>query len=291
VSDLLDPAFLRELEALRRRLEIRARTGAAGERASNRRGSSAEFADHRPYSPGDDPRRIDWSVYARTGEAFLKLYRAEEDVVARLIVDGSASMRFGTPTKLDVARRLAAAVGYMALARLDRTQLVEGRAGTPRMHPPLRGKSSLPSLLAELGAVEADGKVDLAQTIDTVVQRSSRPGMLVVASDFFDDGRVLSSLARARAAGHDVALLHVVAAEEEAPTFEGDLALVDAETGDVVEVTADAAAIEAYVRRYLGLCEELAAHARKHGATYVRVRTDDALEGAVRRLVSRSVDA
>ena len=290
MSDLLDPSFLRELEALRRRLEIRARSGAAGERASSRRGSSAEFADHRPYSAGDDPRRIDWAVYARTGEPFLKLYRAEEDAIARLLVDASASMRFGVPQKLDVARRLAAAVGYMALARLERAQLIEGRDGAVRAHPTVRGRSSLPALLASLGAVEARGKGDLAQAVDAVIRRSARPGLLVVLSDFLDGGAVLSSLGRARAAGHDVALVHVVAPEEESPALEGDLALVDAETGDEIDFTADAAALDAYVRRYLGLCEELAAHAKKHGARYVRVRTNDALEGAVRRLVSRGVD-
>jgi len=291
MSDLLGPAFLRELEALRRRLDVRARSGAAGERASSRRGSSAEFADHRAYSPGDDPRRIDWAVYARTGEPFLKLYRAEEDAVVRLLVDSSASMRFGDPQKLDVARRIAAAVGYLALARLERAQVIIGMEGRTRAHPSLRGRSALPTLLATLGAADAAGKGDLAQAIDDVLRRSARPGLLVILSDFFDGGAVLSALSRARAAGHDVALVHVVAVEEESPTLEGDLALVDAETGAEVEVTADANALDAYVRRYLGLCEELAAHAKKHGATYVRVRNDDALEAAVRRLVARGVDA
>ena len=291
MSDLLGPAFLRELEALRRRLDVRARSGAAGERASSRRGSSAEFADHRAYSPGDDPRRIDWAVYARTGEPFLKLYRAEEDAIVRLLVDGSASMRFGDPQKIDVARRVAAAVGYLALARLERAQVIAFAEGRTRAHPSLRGRSALPALLATLGAAEAGGKGDLAQAIDDVLRRSARPGLLVILSDFFDGGAVLSALSRARAAGHDVALVHVVAVEEESPTLEGDLALVDAETGAEVEVTVDANALEAYVRRYLGLCEELAAHAKKHGATYVRVRNDDALEAAVRRLVARGVDA
>ncbi|HQB43450.1 MAG TPA: DUF58 domain-containing protein, partial [Polyangiaceae bacterium] len=75
MSALLDAAFLKELEALRRRLEIKARSGSAGDQLAKRRGGSAEFQDHRPYAPGDDLRRIDWAAYARTGEPVLKLFR------------------------------------------------------------------------------------------------------------------------------------------------------------------------------------------------------------------------
>ena len=73
-SGLLDPAFVRELEALRRRLEIRARSGGGGEHLARRKGSSAEFQEHRAYAPGDDMRRIDWAAYARTGEPVLKIF-------------------------------------------------------------------------------------------------------------------------------------------------------------------------------------------------------------------------
>src|SRR3954466_835700 len=96
---LLDPTFVRELEALRRRLTLSVRSGSAGERASRRRGGSAEFQDHRPYAPGDDLRRVDWAAFARTGEPVLKLFRAEEDSVLRLLLDASASLGFGSPQK------------------------------------------------------------------------------------------------------------------------------------------------------------------------------------------------
>jgi uncharacterized protein (DUF58 family) len=286
---LLDPSFLRELEALRRRLEIRARSGAAGERTSSRRGSSAEFQDHRPYAPGDDLRRIDWAAYARTGEPVLKLFRAEEDLVARLLVDASASMAMGTPPKIEIARRISAALGYLALSGSERAQLFAARERV-RMETPVRGRGGVAPLLRSLGVTEAEGKGDLSGAIDTVIRRSPRPGMLAVVSDFFDGGPVLTALSRARAAGHDVVLCQVVAKEEEEPDLEGDLALVDAETGETVEVTADAAALEAYAMRFAGLCEELRGFARKHGATYVRVRTVDSLVDAVRRVVERSVD-
>jgi uncharacterized protein (DUF58 family) len=289
-EELLDPAFLRELEALRRRMEIRARSGAAGERLASRKGSSVEFQEHRPYAPGDDPRRIDWMAYARSGEPMIKLFRAEEDVVARLLVDRSASMGFGEPSKLQVARRLAAAIGYLSLARLERAQLIDAGPERTLLRPPVRGRASLPELLRPLVALEAEGAVDLARAIDSAVRQSVRPGLLVVLSDFFDAGPVLGALGRARAAGHDLAMVQVVLPEEESPSLEGDLLLEDAETGETIELTADADALEAYARRFAGLCEELRVFARRQGATYVRTVVGETLEEPIRRLVSRASD-
>jgi uncharacterized protein (DUF58 family) len=287
---LLGPDFVRELEVLRRRLDVRARSGAGGEHLAKRRGGSSEFQEHRPYTPGDDLRRVDWSAYACTGEPVLKVFRAEEDVVARLVCDASASLGHGDPPKLDTARRICAAVGYMALARSERAQLLVAGAGLAREHAPVRGRGGVPSLLRALTGVEARGGTDLARAVDAVVQRSARPGLLLAVSDFFDPGPVTAALARAAHAGHDVALAQVVAPDEIEPDLSGDWALEDAETGAVVEVTMDAAALAAYGRRFAGLCEDLRAFARRHRAAYVRVRTDEPLEGAVRRLVARSVD-
>ncbi len=287
---LLGPDFIRELEVLRRRLEIRARSGGAGEHLARRRGGSSEFHEHRPYTPGDDMRRIDWAAYARTGEPVLKLFRAEEDVIARIVCDASASLDYGEPRKIDVARRLSAAIGYMTLARSERAQVFVGGEGIVRENSPARGRGGLPSLLRALDTIEPGGRTDLSRAIDTVIKKSYRPGMLVVVSDFFDSGPLLTKLGRAAQAGHDIILTQVVAPDEIEPSLEGDWALEDAETGELVEVTMDAAAIEAYVLRFAGLCEELRAWARRHRAAYIRVRTDEPLEAAVRRVVARSVD-
>lgn len=289
-SRLLDPAFVRELEVLRRRLEIRARSGASGEHAARRRGGSAEFQEHRPYSPGDDLRRIDWAAYARTDEPVLKLFRAEEDVIVRLLVDTSASLDFGEPPKFEAACRIAAAFGYMALAASERAQVISAGEGIQREETPVRGRNGLPSLLRALGAIAPGGGTDLARAIDRLIQKNKRAGMLLVVSDFLDGGPLGPALSRAAAAGHDLVLVQVVAPEEIEPPYEGDWALEDAETGAVVEVTMDAAAIEAYVLRFAGLCEELRQMAKRLRATYVRVRTDEPLESAVRRIVARSID-
>jgi uncharacterized protein (DUF58 family) len=296
-KSLLDPDFVRELEALRRRLEVRARSGGAGEHAARRRGGSAEFQDHRAYEPGDDLRRVDWLAFARTGTPVVKLFRAEEDVVVRLLVDSSSSMEFGNPSKLDVARRLAAAFGYMALAGSQRAQVLvarkenaESTRALDRIGPPRRGRGGLAALLREIGEAQARGTGDLARAIDSLLLRASRPGLLVVLSDFFDAGPVTGALSRARAAGHDLSLVHVVTREELEPVLEGDLTLEDSETGATLDVTLDPGAIEAYVLRFAGLVEELRGFARKHSASYLRTLTDEALEGIVRRFVARAID-
>src|SRR6187402_1851702 len=294
--DLLDPAFVRELEALRRRLTVNVRSGAAGERVSRRRGGSAEFQDHRPYAPGDDLRRVDWAAFARTGEPVLKLFRAEEDSVLRLVLDASASLAFGSPQKFEVARRVAAAIGYLALANGQRAQVLTaqstqaGSRSLARVTAPRRGRDALSALLRDLSEPRASGTADLARAVEQTLQQAGRPGLLVVVSDFLDPGMVTKALGHACALGHQVALIQVLSREEVEPNYDGDFAFVDVESQAQVELSMDAAAVDAYVARLAGLIDELRAWSRKHRGSYVRMTNDEALEGAVRRFVSRSVD-
>lgn len=287
---IFDAAFARELEALRRRLRVRARSGGGGDHSAKRRGSSAEFLEHRPYAPGDDLRRIDWLAFARTGEPMFKLFRAEEDVIVRLVVDASASLDAGEPTKLETAKRVAAAIGYMALADSERAQVMAASEGLTFVSEPARGRNALPKLLRDLDRVDLRGGTDLSRAIEQATLRSPRPGMLVVVSDFMDSGPFDAALTRAASAGHDVMLVQVLSREEVEPHWDGDYALVDAETNATVEVTMDAAAIEAYLARLNQLVLGLRALAKKVRGGYVRVINDEPLLPAVRRFVGRVVD-
>jgi len=295
-ASLLGAEFLRELEILKRRLDIQARSGSAGERAAPRRGGSAEFQEHRPYEPGDDLRRIDWLAFARTGQPVTKLFRAEEDAIVRLVLDASASLDFGTPTKLETAQRVAAAAGYLALASGQRAELAVSRVEPwsnvtlARNARPRRGRAAMSALLRELTRVTAGGSTNLAGALRALVESSVRPGLVILISDFLDSGPVLGALGQVRAAGHDLALVQVLDPSEIDPDLEGDLSLVDAESGATVEVTADGAAIEAYLLRIAGLIEELRGFARRHGASYVRTTTGEDLTLVMRRFVARSVD-
>src|ERR1700710_1856689 len=121
---LLDPAFLKKLEALSL-VSKRVFSGQTkGERRSTKRGSSVEFADFREYALGDDLRSVDWKAYGRLEKLFLKLFVEEEDLSLPLLIDTSGSMEFGTPlSKADYARRIAAALGYIALSEYDRVSV------------------------------------------------------------------------------------------------------------------------------------------------------------------------
>jgi uncharacterized protein (DUF58 family) len=292
---LLDPGFARELEALRRRMQVRARSGGGGEHVAKRRGGSAEFLEHRPYAPGDDLRRMDWLAFARTGEPVLKLFRAEEDVVVRLLVDASASLDWppqgtGLPSKMEAAKRIAAAIGYMAIAGSERAQVIAAGEGVPRVLEPTRGRAALPKLLRELDLVTPRGGTDLARAIDGLVQRSGRPGMLVVLSDFMDPGPFDQAVLRAATSGHDVALVQVLSEEELRPPYEGDVAFEDVESGALVEVTLDARAIAAYTERLNALIFALRALAKRVRATYVRAVTREPTIDVVRRFVTRALE-
>lgn len=288
MANLLDPAFVRELEALRRRLMVRVASGGAGEHLSRRKGGSAEFLEHRAYAPGDDLRRVDWLAYARTGEPVVKLFRAEEDLIIRIVLDASASLE---GEKLDVAKRIAAAMGYVGLAASERVQVFPYAATMRMPSKPVRGRGGLPTLLRTLESVEAEGRTHLAGAVEAAT-RTGRPGMLVVISDFLDGSSGFErALRSARASGHDVVLAQVLTREEIAPTLRGDVMLEDAETGETMTLTADADTIEAYLARLAGLYELLRKWARSHGATYVRFATDEKLEDGVRRILDRRIDA
>jgi hypothetical protein len=181
-------------------------------------------------------------------------------------------------------------VGYLALAASERAQVLTAREGLADVRAPLRGRGSLAGLLRELDAIGPARGTDLARALHDVARRAPRPGLLVVVSDFLDPGPVQEALARVASAGHDLALVQVLAPEEIDPPWEGDLALEDAETGAVLEMTVDARAVDAYLARLRWLFAALRATAKKHRAAYVRVQTSDSLLEPLRRILSRALD-
>jgi uncharacterized protein (DUF58 family) len=271
---VFDEAFLRQLERLLLLMRSPVRGGLKGGRRSVKRGQSVEFADYRDYTPGDDLRQLDWNVYARLERLFVKLFIEEEDVTVSLLIDASASMATGLPDKLVFAKRAAAALGYIALASEDRI-VVSALAGrTSRRRTALRGSGRVFRLLADLSAIEpADGPTDLlAAARHTAAQLHGR-GVLVLLSDLLDPGadRVIRELA---ATGSELIVLHVLAPDELEPVLEGDLRLVDTESGDRVDITADLATIDAYRTRLAAWKAGFAEVAAKRRASYVDLSSD-----------------
>jgi uncharacterized protein (DUF58 family) len=271
---LFDEEFLRKLERLAL-LSRRAMAGQLqGERRSPKRGQSVEFADFRPYAPGDDFRRIDWNAYARLERFFIKLFVEEEDWTVHLLVDTSRSMAWGRPSKLWYAVRAAGALGYVALAGLDRvTVSTFGDEGGATAHwPARRGKQQAQAMFSFLQALGAQGHTRLALRLRAYAAGAARPGPLLLFTDLldadWDEG--LTALA---SRGFEVAVIHTLAPEEVDPELSGDLRLVDAETGAEIEVIADYETLQRYRQGVEEWQEELRRFCGARGMHYVPVQT------------------
>jgi uncharacterized protein (DUF58 family) len=268
--ELLPHDLLAQLEQLqlvtRRRLAGRF----AGEHRSPNFGSSLDFADYREYHPGDDYRRIDYPVYARTGQLFLRLFEAEDDVTIRILLDRSASMGFHG--KLQQAIRLAAATGFVALTRRDPVTLHLEPATAPAQR--FSGRDAVSPLFRALSAVTAAGSTDLDRVTGDLLGVPGPRGVTVVISDLLTPSWD-AALDRLAGAGGDTVVLHVLAEAEVHPDLTGDLDVVDAETGEQVAVSMAVDArhdYEALVEQWLTRC---AARCTSRGATYQRVLASD----------------
>ncbi len=299
MSELLSAGELAELDRLRRHLALRTATEGQGSRMSRRRGQSPEFVDHRPYAPGDDLRRLDWNVLARSQQTVIKRYRAEEEAAVRIAVDLSASMATGEPVKLELARRVAAAIGYVALAEGERAQIATLSARGVEVGPPKRGKGQYGAIRDKLlritaDEVSAETKLDPEATMSELLRRAGRAGVLVVVTDALapngDTESWPRAVGRARSAGHDVRLVQILSPEDIDPPWDGDLELVDAETGATIDVTFDARAREAYARRLEALVATLREGCRRAKASYARARSDESVIPVVRRLAGGAID-
>ena len=270
---VFDEAFLRQLERLLLVMRSPVRGGLKGGRRSVKRGQSVEFADYRDYTPGDDLRQLDWNVYARLEKLFVKLFIEEEDITISVLVDASASMAAGSPSKLLFAKRAAAALGYVGLASEDRVVVSSLVGRTALRRRGIRGSGRVFRLLADLSSIEAaDGQTDLVAAARHAAAQLRGRGLILLISDLLDPGadRVIRELAAARS---ELVVLHVLSPDELDPQLEGDLRLVDIETGDGVDVTVDMPTIDRYKERLAGWQESLADVARKRGAAYVPLAT------------------
>ena len=271
---VFDEGFLRQLERLGVLMKQPARGGLKGGRRSVKRGQSVEFADYRDYALGDDLRQLDWNVYARLERLFVKLFVEEEDVTITFLLDASPSMAFGRPEKLLFAKRAIAALGYIALAGEDRVVLTALTGRTARRQSGLRGGGRVFRLLGNLSAIQpAVGPTDLLASARHAGAQLSGRGVVVLLSDLLDPSseRVLRELA---ATGSELIVLHVLSPDELDPQLEGDLKLVDSESGERIDVTVDLATIDDYKARLAAWQDGLADLATKRRASYVPLSSD-----------------
>lgn len=278
---LFDEAFMRRLE----RLALVARRAAMGhtqgERRSAKRGQSVEFADFRPYTSGDDFRRIDWNAYARLERLFIKLFVEEEDLTVHLLIDASQSMNWGEPNKLVYAARAAGALGYIGLTGLDRVTAtaVGGANGTSAGYfAPRRGKQQAMSFFQFLQSL-APGSTPQdpsAALLGYASMRSghgdTRPGLLILLSDLEHDCWV-EGLRTLAGRGFEISVIHILSPDEADPRLDGDLKLIDSEDASEVEITADYELLARYRTELTGWQSKLRQFCLARGIQYAPVST------------------
>ena len=281
-TGLFDDEFLRKLDLLHILFKRNVRGRREGDRPGRRRGGRAEFADYREYSPGDDLRYVDWNVYGRTERLFIKEFTKHEAVLGCVLVDSSASMGFGQPAKFHYARRLAAALAYLALADGNEAQLGAFAGGQVAWSARLVGKPEVASLAAFLEPIEARDTTDVLAALRAFRERVHERSLVILISDLFAETdaaqRGLRLLGSQR---FDLIVLHVLSPQELHPRAAGTARLLDGETGDAEDLVIDETALRLYADRLNAFCEQWRGFCRRHDIRYVQASTATPFEECV----------
>ena len=270
---VVDADLLTKLDRLTLALGRDLISGLMGEHLAARRTAGIEFVDYRAYSAGDDLRRVDWNAYARLGTLHVRQAQAEHDTVLYVLVDASPSMSYGAPSKFLSARRLAAALGYVGLAHLDAVVMTTPGSPAGALETRYRGRAESGSLFRDLQGLTTQSVADFDRLLANWSTGRGQGRIAVVISDLLIDG-YRDGVRQLLSAGFQTTVLQVLSAEELNPIDQGDLELVDSETGERMEVHLGKEAMYEYHHRLNEWLAECEGWCRTHGANYLLVRSD-----------------
>jgi len=288
-GDLLSPEFMRQLDRLDVMSRKMLRGTMQGERRSKKRGQSVEFADYRNYVTGDDLRFVDWNLYMRLDKLFIRLFMEEEDLSVSIVLDLSGSMDYGEPNKFDYAKKLCAALGYIALTHQNRTNLYTFCDGMLDQMAGMRGRHPIPQMLEFINKqqpIPADAKRpgDMTSAFKRLARINHQPGVVIVISDFWDKGDMAESFRYLTDPKWDVYMLHLLSPQEVDPVkgkVVGDLRLTDLEDGDVAEVSVSPALVKKYKATLQAYCNHIKEQAHRRGLAYMISETEVPFETLV----------
>lgn len=277
-AELLPPRLAARLERVQLASGKRLAGLFAGEHRSTRRGASLDFADYREYHPGDDYRRIDYQLYARLDVLLLKLFEAEDDVEVRIVIDASASM--ATQGKLDMAKRLAAALAFISVIRRDSVRVFVfpgSRRSCDQLGGRVLGRRGIPELLAQLAAIEPNGATAAAAAVRDVLGQGGPGGINILISDLLTP-EWEQAVSRLPGRGSEVIVAHILGPDDLDIDAVGDVDLVDVETAARVPVSLEPSTRDAYRAAVTKWLDRVATGCRRSGAAYVRMNSTDDLE-------------
>jgi uncharacterized protein (DUF58 family) len=283
---LLDPTVLSRIG----NLELVARTVVegfiSGLHSSPFLGLSLDFAAHRPYMPGDDIRKVDWRVFARTDRFYVKEYEAETNANVFFALDISRSMDYGSGevTKLEYARFMTACLAYLSAGQRDRVGAATfDSALVDHVFPSVRNRRLV---LAALDRARAERAGDLLDPLSKIGESLRRRGLIVLVSDLYARPRaVLDAVAALKSKGHDVIVFHVLDPAELSFPFETPRSFEDLETGERIPITPDEMGKE-YLEQVEAHTSELAQLMAQNRIDYELFDTSEPLDGALFRYLS-----
>lgn len=282
---LVDRRFLEKLERLTLHWQKSFNGLVGGHNASRFAGAGQEFLEHRNFHHGDDLRAVNWRAYMRFDKLFLKMFQTEPRVPVRLLVDVSASMTAGAVrgelSKFEYARKIAAALVYIGLVRLD-SILLQPFAG--RLLEPFLatgGRHRFQPAENYLRGLESSGKTIFFDTARQYLGTYPQSGLTVVISDFLDDSDCLHPLQYLADFGHELLLIQLWTEGDRQPGGEGDLELIDAESGDHLRIALDERAREAYTSAFDEHANDLRKLALRNGGRYAGLSTQVDIEQAL----------
>src|SRR5258706_4096226 len=273
-ATFFDTEFLRKLERLHIVAKRLSWAGAKGEHTVSRKGFSLEFSDYRRYQHGDDLRYVDWNIYRRLERLLIKVFTAEEELNVYLLIDTSRSMAEGTPAKLDYAKQIAAAFGYIGLKNLDR---VGGAAFASALQKPLtlgRGRKQILILFSFLNKLSCAGETNLRAAVHSFTRLFPHPGFVVLVSDLFDPAGWRRAFEQLTAKRHQLLVIHVVDPLELKPKARGDVALLDVEAGSERKFFLDDDLVRRYELELANYFKEIEALCASRHVDYLRTSTE-----------------
>jgi uncharacterized protein (DUF58 family) len=280
-APLLDREFLEKLERLTIHWQKSFSGLVGGHNRSRFAGSGQEFLDHRNFHHGDDLRAVNWRAYLRLEKLFLKMFQVEPRVPVRMLIDVSASMTSHGAVKFDYARKLAAALCYVGLVRLDTIELhgFSNRLGQRIFCT--GGRHRFASVMDGLAALEPGGVTDYLQMVREFIGNYSQRGLVIVISDFLDGQGCEKGLQYLSDFGHELTLLQIWAEEDRMPPWSGELELHDAETDATLKLDFDEGARQRYTRAFDEYALAIEGRALRSGGRYVGISTNQPLESVI----------
>jgi uncharacterized protein (DUF58 family) len=278
---IIDRHFLEKLERLTLRWQKSFPGLVGGQNRSRFPGPGQEFLDHRHFHQGDDLRAVNWQAYLRLEKLFLKMFQVEPRVPVRMLLDVSQSMATGGVSKFDYARRLAAALCYVGLVRLDAITVhpFSDHLGDPYLC--CGGRHRLGPTVDYLQGLTLGGRTNFMEVVRQFVSTSVQRGLVIIISDFFDEEDCSRPLQHLAEFGHELLLVHLWGEEDRTPPWEGDLDLTDAETGGRLEIAFGTKAREAYTEAFDAWVRSLQETVVRHEGRYVGISTSTPLEEAI----------